>query len=43
MIHELDLSIIVPVYNEVENLRPLSEEITAALVNESINVRSCFY
>ena len=42
MMHELDLSIIVPVYNEVENLRPLSEEITAALVNESITYEVIF-
>lgn len=29
--HELDLSLVIPVYNEVDNLRPLAEEIRAAL------------
>ena len=40
--YEKDLSIIVPVYNEVENLRPLAEEITAALANESLNYEVVF-
>jgi len=35
--YEKDLSIVVPVYNEVENLRPLTEEITAALADETLN------
>ncbi|MCA9930945.1 MAG: glycosyltransferase family 2 protein [Anaerolineales bacterium] len=35
--YEKDLSIIVPVYNEVENLRPLTEEITAALADENLD------
>ena len=30
-----DLSIVVPVYNEVENVRPLMEEITAALADQN--------
>lgn len=30
-----DLSIVVPVYNEVENVRPLMTEITAALANQN--------
>ena len=33
---EKDLSIVVPVYNEVENLRPLINEITNALAPEQI-------
>ncbi|MCP4426034.1 MAG: glycosyltransferase family 2 protein, partial [Chloroflexi bacterium] len=32
-----DLSLVIPVYNEVENLRPLTEEITAALANENLD------
>ncbi len=34
---EKDLSIIVPVYNEIENLRPLLDEITKALAPENID------
>ncbi len=30
-----DLSIVVPVYNEVENVRPLMDEITAALADQN--------
>lgn len=30
----IDLSLVIPVYNEVENLRPLLEEITAALTGQ---------
>ena len=33
---QIDLSIVVPVYNEEENLRPLLAEITAALKDEPI-------
>ncbi len=33
---EKDLSIVVPVYNEVENLRPLLKEINAALAPENL-------
>jgi glycosyltransferase involved in cell wall biosynthesis len=32
----LDLSIVVPCFNEVENLRPLTAEITAALIDQSL-------
>ncbi len=42
MNYEIDLSIVVPVYNEVENLRPLSAEITAALANEPIDYEVIF-
>ncbi|MCP5100896.1 MAG: glycosyltransferase family 2 protein [Chloroflexi bacterium] len=34
--YKKDLSIIVPVYNEVENLRPLFDEITNALADEQM-------
>ena len=39
---ELDLSIVVPVYNEEENLRPLLAEITAALKDEPIRYEVVF-
>ncbi|MCA9919972.1 MAG: glycosyltransferase family 2 protein, partial [Anaerolineales bacterium] len=39
---ELDLSIVVPVYNEEENLRPLLAEITAALKEEPIRYEVVF-
>ena len=32
-----DLSIVVPVYNEEENLKPLHDEITAALANQNLD------
>lgn len=32
-----DLSIVIPCYNEVENLRPLSDEITAALADSTLD------
>ena len=35
--NEKDLSIVVPVYNEVENLRPLINEITNALASENLD------
>jgi glycosyltransferase involved in cell wall biosynthesis len=37
-----DLSLVIPCYNEVENLRPLLEEITAALKNEPIDYEVIF-
>ncbi|MCP4357834.1 MAG: glycosyltransferase family 2 protein [Chloroflexi bacterium] len=39
---EIDLSIVVPVYNEVENLRPFLNEITQALATETINYEVVF-
>lgn len=38
----LDLSIVIPVYNEVENLRPLLAEITAALQAEPVQYEVIF-
>jgi glycosyltransferase involved in cell wall biosynthesis len=37
-----DLSIVVPVYDEVENVRPLMEEITAALVDLDLDYEVLF-
>lgn len=37
-----DLSIVVPVYNEVENLRPLLTEITTALADEPLDYEVVF-
>lgn len=37
-----DLSIVVPVYNEVENLRPLLDEITTALAAEPLDYEVVF-
>jgi glycosyltransferase involved in cell wall biosynthesis len=37
-----DLSIVVPVYNEVENVRPLLNEITAALANQPLDYEVIF-
>lgn len=37
-----ELSVVVPVYNEVENLRPLTEEITAALANQGLDYEIIF-
>ncbi|MEJ2747473.1 MAG: glycosyltransferase family 2 protein, partial [Anaerolineae bacterium] len=37
-----DLSLVVPVYNEVENLRPLTEEITAALADQNLDYEVIF-
>lgn len=37
-----DLSIVVPVYNEVENLRPLFSEITTALADEPLDYEVVF-
>lgn len=39
---ERDLSIVVPVFNEVENLRPLLSEITTALAEESLDYEVVF-
>jgi len=39
---EIDLSLVIPVYNEVENLRPLSEEITAALADQNLDYEVLF-
>lgn len=39
---QIDLSIVVPVYNEEENLRPLLAEITAALKEEPITYEVIF-
>ena len=39
---KLDLSIVIPVYNEEENIRPLMDEITAALANESLTYEAIF-
>ncbi|MCA9874365.1 MAG: glycosyltransferase family 2 protein, partial [Anaerolineales bacterium] len=39
---EKDLSLVVPVYNEVENLRPLLAEITAALSNQPLDYEVIF-
>ncbi|MBE2199952.1 MAG: glycosyltransferase family 2 protein [Anaerolinea sp.] len=35
--YEKDLSLVIPVYNEAENLRPLHTEITAALANQGLD------
>lgn len=37
-----DLSIVVPVYNEVDNVRPLMDEITAALIDQNLNYEVLF-
>lgn len=37
-----DLSIVIPVYNEEENLRPLLAEITAALADEALDYEVIF-
>lgn len=39
---ERDLSIVVPVYNEVENLRPLLNEISTALAPETLDYEVIF-
>ena len=39
---EIDLSLVIPVYNEVENVRPLLEEITAALAEQDLNYEVLF-
>jgi len=39
---QIDLSLVIPVYNEVENLRPLLDEITTALQNEPISYEVIF-
>ena len=39
---KIDLSIVVPVYNEEENLRPLLAEITAALKDEPLSYEVIF-
>lgn len=36
-IAEKDLSIVIPVYNEVDNLRPLLDEITAAMAGQGLD------
>ncbi|MCA9957419.1 MAG: glycosyltransferase family 2 protein [Chloroflexota bacterium] len=35
--YEKDLSLVIPVYNEVDNLRPLHAEITAALADQELD------
>lgn len=37
-----DLSLVIPVYNEVENLRPLTTEISAALDNQGLDYEIIF-
>lgn len=37
-----DLSVVVPVYNEVESLRPLTTEITTALADQHLNYEILF-
>jgi glycosyltransferase involved in cell wall biosynthesis len=37
-----DLSLVIPVYNEVENLRPLVEEIAAALDGQPLTYEVIF-
>lgn len=37
-----DLSIVVPVYNEIENVRPLMDEITAALADQNLDYEVLF-
>ena len=39
---EKDLSLVIPVYNEVENLRPLLAEITAALADQHLDYEVIF-
>jgi glycosyltransferase involved in cell wall biosynthesis len=39
---QIDLSIVVPVYNEEENLRPLLAEITAALADQHLDYEVIF-
>lgn len=38
----LDLSIVIPCYNEVENLRPLTAEITTALADQNLDYEVIF-
>ncbi|MDX1613505.1 MAG: glycosyltransferase family 2 protein [Candidatus Promineifilaceae bacterium] len=38
----LDLSVVIPVYNEAENLEPLAEEIVAALAGRSLRYEIVF-
>lgn len=38
----IDLSLVIPVYNEEENLRPLTAEISAALQDQSLNYEVIF-
>ena len=38
----LDLSIVIPCFNEVENLRPLTAEITAALAHQNLDYEVIF-
>ncbi len=40
--HMKDLSLVIPVYNEVENLRPLTEEITTALADQNLDYEVVF-
>ena len=40
--HTIDLSLVIPVYNEVENLRPLTAEITAALADQNLEYEIIF-
>ncbi|MCP4420480.1 MAG: glycosyltransferase family 2 protein [Chloroflexi bacterium] len=40
--NKIDLSIVIPVYNEEENLRPFLTEITAALKDEAVNYEVIF-
>jgi glycosyltransferase involved in cell wall biosynthesis len=37
-----DLSIVVPVYNEIDNVRPLMDEITAALADQNLDYEVLF-
>lgn len=37
-----DLSLVIPVYNEVENVRPLLDEITAALADQHLDYEIIF-
>jgi dolichol-phosphate mannosyltransferase len=37
-----DLSLVIPVYNEEENLRPLAEEIRAALDGTGLDYEAMF-
>lgn len=40
--YQKDLSVVIPVYNEVENLRPLLAEITAALAGQNLQYEVIF-
>lgn len=40
--YQKDLSVVIPVYNEVENLRPLLAEITAALAGQNLQYEVVF-